>query len=183
MSVTPGFCFLYGLWWLWGSLLVVLMWRDDTCGSWIESHKGFQIENTEWWWWKLYFYSTLCQDISFAHISVTWEQSSNADVVLKTRSKHGPYLKCLKTFSLKPWLLTWRWKWWHSADCRLSSNVRHLHFFSFFMRLQSPGKTFIAEKNVLVFFHFLKLDYIFYFIFFIFMYYNPNIFKVNIAPS
>ncbi len=33
------------------SLLVVLMWRDDTCGSWIERHKGFQIGNMEWWWW------------------------------------------------------------------------------------------------------------------------------------
>lgn len=29
------------------SLLVVFMWRDDTCGSWIELHKGFQIETTE----------------------------------------------------------------------------------------------------------------------------------------
>lgn len=31
------------------SLLTLLMWRDDTCGSWIERHKGFQIENMEWW--------------------------------------------------------------------------------------------------------------------------------------
>lgn len=31
------------------SLLVVLMWRDDTCGSWIECHKGFQIGSTGWW--------------------------------------------------------------------------------------------------------------------------------------
>lgn len=33
------------------SLLVVLMWRDDTCGSWIERHKGFQIGNMEYLWW------------------------------------------------------------------------------------------------------------------------------------
>lgn len=34
------------------SLLAVLMWRDDTCGRWIERHKGFQIGNMEWWgWW------------------------------------------------------------------------------------------------------------------------------------
>lgn len=33
------------------SLLAVLMWRDDTCGSWIERHKGFQIGNMELWWW------------------------------------------------------------------------------------------------------------------------------------
>lgn len=33
------------------SFWVVLMWRDDTCESWIEHHKGFQIESLEWWWW------------------------------------------------------------------------------------------------------------------------------------
>lgn len=33
------------------SLLVVLMWREDTCGSWIERHKGFQIGNMEWRRW------------------------------------------------------------------------------------------------------------------------------------
>lgn len=27
------------------SLLALLMWRDDTCGCWIECHKGFQIGN------------------------------------------------------------------------------------------------------------------------------------------
>lgn len=27
------------------SLLVLLMWREDTCGCWIERHKGFQIGN------------------------------------------------------------------------------------------------------------------------------------------
>lgn len=27
------------------SLLALLMWRDDTCGFWIERHKGFQIKN------------------------------------------------------------------------------------------------------------------------------------------
>lgn len=52
------------------SLLVVLMWRDDTCGSWIERHKGFQIENMEWCWGRVLFLLLFCQEVSLAQISL-----------------------------------------------------------------------------------------------------------------
>lgn len=80
VSITPGFCFLHGLRRQWVSLLVVLMWRDDTCGSWIEHHKGFQIGNMEWWWAGVVFLLfILPRSILWQTLTIAWEQCSYAD--------------------------------------------------------------------------------------------------------
>lgn len=63
---------------------------------WILNRKPQRIPNWEHSVMLMEVLFLLCQDISSARISVMWEQLSNADVVLKTKSKHGLQLTCLR---------------------------------------------------------------------------------------